>query len=174
MPTEREPPRPPVVPAPRNVDLARESELERIARERGVRLTGARRLIARVLSASTDHPAVATLLARLHAIDPHLGVATLYRALARFGEAGLIDRHLFSAQRHRYELAAEDHHDHLIDIRTGAIVEFQNSELERLQREVAHRLGYRLVDHRCELFGEPDETVPSKSKAPAERDDPTG
>lgn len=128
-------------------------DIEALCHERGLRITEQRRVIARVLSDSTDHPDVEKLHARATAIDPGISIATVYRTVRLFEEAGILDRHDFGDGRARYEAAPEAHHDHMIDVETGAVVEFVDPELEALQRQIAERLGFRLVDHRMELFG---------------------
>ena len=126
-------------------------DIEALCHERGLRITEQRRVIARVLSESTDHPDVEKLHERATAIDPGISIATVYRTVRLFEEAGILDRHDFG--RARYEAAPEAHHDHMIDVETGAVIEFVDPELEALQRQIAERLGFRLVDHRMELFG---------------------
>ncbi len=128
-------------------------DLEQLCAERGLRITEQRRVIARVLSESEDHPDVELLHKRAAAIDPKISIATVYRTVRLFEEAGILDRHDFGDGRARYEAAPEAHHDHLIDVETGKVVEFVDPEVEALQRQIAARLGYRLVDHRMELFG---------------------
>lgn len=128
-------------------------DLEQLCAERGLRITEQRRVIARVLSASEDHPDVEMLHQRAAAIDPKISIATVYRTVRLFEEAGILDRHDFGDGRARYEPAPEAHHDHLIDVETGKVVEFVDPELEALQRQIAEKLGYRLVDHRMELYG---------------------
>ena len=128
-------------------------DIETLCAERGLRITEQRRVIARVLSASDDHPDVDKLHERASAIDPGISIATVYRTVRLFEEAGILDRHDFGDGRARYEAAPEAHHDHLIDVETGKVVEFVDPELEALQRQIAERLGYRLVDHRMELYG---------------------
>nr|WP_246404184.1 MULTISPECIES: transcriptional repressor [Novosphingobium] len=118
-----------------------------------MRITEQRRVIAKVLSESDDHPDVDQLHARATAVDPGISIATVYRTVRLFEEAGILDRHDFGDGRARYEAAPEAHHDHLIDVETGHVIEFVDPELEALQRQIAERLGYRLVDHRLELFG---------------------
>ena len=130
-----------------------ESRIERLCIDRGLKMTGQRRVIARVLSESADHPDVDKLYERASAIDPGISIATVYRTVRLFEEAGILDRHDFGDGRARYEAAPEAHHDHMIDVETGLVVEFVDPELEALQRQIAERLGYRLVDHRLELFG---------------------
>jgi Fur family ferric uptake transcriptional regulator len=128
-------------------------DLEQLCAEKGLRITDQRRTIAKVLSDSEDHPDVEMLHARASAIDSKISIATVYRTVRLFEEAGILDRHDFGDGRSRYEPVPEAHHDHLIDVETGKVVEFVDPEVEALQREIAERLGYRLVDHRMELFG---------------------
>lgn len=128
-------------------------DIEALCAERGLRITEQRRVIAKVLSDSTDHPDVEKLHERAAAIDPGISIATVYRTVRLFEEAGILDRHDFGDGRARYEAAPEAHHDHMIDVETGAVIEFVDPELESLQRQIAERLGFRLVDHRMELFG---------------------
>ncbi len=128
-------------------------DLEQLCAERGLRITEQRRVIAQVLSASEDHPDVEMLHQRAAAIDPRISIATVYRTVRLFEEAGILDRHDFGDGRARYEAAPEAHHDHLIDVETGKVVEFVDPELELLQKQIAEKLGYRLVDHRMELYG---------------------
>lgn len=129
--------------------------LEQLCVEKGMRMTEQRRVIARVLSESSDHPDVEELHRRAHRIDPRISIATVYRTVRMFEEAGILNRHDFRDGRSRYEEASDDHHDHLIDLQTGKVIEFHDEAIERLQQEVARRLGYRLVDHRLELYGLP-------------------
>ena len=128
-------------------------DLEALCAERGLRITEQRRVIARVLSEAEDHPDVEALHARASAIDPKISIATVYRTVRLFEDAGILDRHDFGDGRARYEASPEAHHDHLIDLETGKVVEFVDPELEALQRQIAEKLGYRLVDHRMELYG---------------------
>jgi Fur family ferric uptake transcriptional regulator len=128
-------------------------DLEALCAERGLRITEQRRVIARVLSESDDHPDVEKLHERALAVDPHISIATVYRTVRLFEEAGILDRHDFGDGRARYEAAPEAHHDHLIDVETGNVVEFVDPELESLQKQIAEKLGFRLVDHRMELYG---------------------
>ncbi len=118
-------------------------------------MTDQRRVVARALSQSTDHPDVEELYRRSHNIDPHISIATVYRTVRLFEEAGIIARHEFRDGRSRYEELPEAHHDHLIDMKSGAVVEFMDEEIEKLQALIAKRLGYKLVDHRLELYGVP-------------------
>ncbi len=129
--------------------------LERLCIERGLRMTEQRRVIARVLSNAHDHPDVEELHRRAHEVDPHISIATVYRTVRLFEESGILTRHDFRQNRSRYEEASETHHDHLIDMKTGAVVEFVDEEIEALQKAIARRLGYRLVDHRLELYAVP-------------------
>ena len=130
-----------------------ESWLERKCVERGLRLTEQRRTIARVLSGADDHPDAEELYARASRIDPKISLATVYRTVRLFSEAGIIEPHDFRDGRARYESADSDHHDHLIDVQTGDVIEFVDEEIERLQHRIAEKLGYELVDHRLELYG---------------------
>ncbi len=128
-------------------------DIEALCAERGLRITDQRRVIARVLSEADDHPDVESLHERAVAVDPRISIATVYRTVRLFEEAGILDKHDFGDGRARYEAAPEAHHDHLIDVETGRVIEFVDPELEALQRVIAEKLGYRLVDHRMELFG---------------------
>jgi Fur family ferric uptake transcriptional regulator len=120
-----------------------------------MRMTDQRRVVARILSQADDHPDVEELYRRSAEVDPNISIATVYRTVRLFEEAGIIARHEFRDGRSRYEQTTEDHHDHLIDMKTGKVVEFMDDEIERLQAAIARRLGYRLVDHRLELYGIP-------------------
>jgi Fur family ferric uptake transcriptional regulator len=131
--------------------------LEKLCAEKGMRMTEQRRVIARVLSVAQDHPDVEELHRRAHAVDPHISIATVYRTVRLFEEAGILTRHEFHGGRSRYEEAPETHHDHLIDMKTGQVIEFVDEDIEALQTAIAKRLGYRLVDHRLELYGIPVE-----------------
>jgi Fur family ferric uptake transcriptional regulator len=128
-------------------------DIEALCHQRGLRITDQRRVIARVLSEADDHPDVDELHQRAVAIDKGISIATVYRTVRLFEEAGILDRHDFGDGRARYEAAPEAHHDHMIDVESGKVIEFVDPELEALQREIAEKLGYRLVDHRMELFG---------------------
>ncbi len=123
--------------------------------EKGLRLTDQRRTIAAVLEQSTDHPDVEELYKRAAQRDPNISLATVYRTVKLFEDWGLLERHEFGDGRARYETADRDHHDHLIDLNTGQVIEFVDKEIEALQEKIAAKLGYRLVDHRMELFGTP-------------------
>ena len=129
--------------------------IEKLCLEKGMRMTEQRRVIARVLSSSADHPDVEELHRRSHAVDPHISIATVYRTVRLFEEAGIIDRLDFRDGRSRYEEHSDEHHDHLIDMKTGKVVEFVDEEIEALQEAIARKLGYKLVDHRLELYGMP-------------------
>ncbi|MDP3174609.1 MAG: Fur family transcriptional regulator [Phenylobacterium sp.] len=122
-----------------------------------MRMTEQRRVIARVLSEAHDHPDVEELHRRAHGVDPHISIATVYRTVRLFEESGIISRHDFRDGRSRYEEATDVHHDHLIDMKTGKVVEFVDPEIEALQEAIARRLGFKLVDHRLELYGLPIE-----------------
>ena len=130
-------------------------DIEALCSAKGMRMTEQRRVIARVLEAATDHPDVEELYRRAVAVDPHISIATVYRTVKLFEDAGVVARHDFGAGRSRYETVPGEHHDHLIDLRTGEVIEFQNEEIERLQQAIAEKLGFRLVDHRLELYGVP-------------------
>ena len=121
--------------------------------KKGLRLTDQRKLIAQVMSESEDHPDVDELHKRVNKLDSKISIATVYRTVKLFEEAGIIAKHDFKGSKARYEQTSEDHHDHLIDVNTGEITEFINDDIERLQKKVAEKLGYKLVDHRLELYG---------------------
>ena len=129
--------------------------LEKICTTKGMRMTEQRRVIARVLSGAEDHPDVEEIHRRATEIDANISIATVYRTMRLFEEAGVVERHDFQDGRARYEEATEDHHDHLIDLRSGEVIEFVNDEIEALQRRIAEQHGYKLVDHRLELYGVP-------------------
>jgi Fur family ferric uptake transcriptional regulator len=131
------------------------SRVEKLCMEKGLRMTEQRRIIARVLSDASDHPDAEELYRRASALDPHISIATVYRTVKLFEDAGILERHDFRDGRSRYEEIPEAHHDHLIDVQTGKVVEFRNEEIEKLQRRVAEELGFELVDHRLELYGVP-------------------
>ena len=133
--------------------MSQRIDLEQLCADRGLRITEQRRVIARVLSESDDHPDVELLHQRANAIDAKISIATVYRTVRLFEEAGILDGHDFGDGRARYEAAPEAHHDHLIDVESGKVVEFVDPELESLQKQIAEKLGYRLVDHRMELYG---------------------
>jgi Fur family ferric uptake transcriptional regulator len=129
------------------------TRLEQLCIERGMKMTEQRRIIARVLSDADDHPDVEDLYQRSVKLDSNISIATVYRTVRLFEEAGLLDRHDFGDGRSRYEQASDDHHDHLVDVQSGAIIEFHDEEVEELQRQIAARLGYSLIGHRMELYG---------------------
>ena len=128
------------------------SALEKKCIDSGLKMTEQRRVIARVLSDSHDHPDVELLHRRAHKVDPNISIATVYRTVKLFEEANIIERHDFGDGRARYEEMTNVHHDHLINVQTGEVVEFSNEEIEKLQERIARELGYELVDHRLELF----------------------
>lgn len=130
-------------------------DIEALCHAKGLRITEQRRVIARVLSEARDHPDVEELHRRASAVDRGISIATVYRTVRLFEEAGILERHDFRDGRSRYEPTPDEHHDHLIDIETGAVIEFHDDDLERLQNAIAERLGFRLVDHRLELYGVP-------------------
>ena len=131
------------------------TRIEELCVNKGLRMTDQRRVIARVLSQSEDHPDAEELYRRASAVDPHISIATVYRTVKLFEDAGILERHDFRDGRSRYEEAPENHHDHLIDVQTGSVIEFRNEEIEKLQRRVAEELGFELIDHRLELYGIP-------------------
>jgi Fur family ferric uptake transcriptional regulator len=137
--------------------VADEAELtiEEQCAAKGMRLTDQRRVIARVIEGSSDHPDVEELHRRAAEVDPRISISTVYRTLRLFEDASIIERHEFRDGRARYEPASDEHHDHLIDLRSGNVVEFRHEEIERLQERIAEELGFRLVDHRLELYGVP-------------------
>jgi Fur family ferric uptake transcriptional regulator len=137
------------------VSAVKPTNIEALCLAKGMRMTEQRRIIARVLSSSADHPDVEELYKRCAEIDNRISISTVYRTVKLFEDAGIIERHDFREGRARYEQIPEAHHDHLINLRTGEVIEFQSEEIEKLQREVARRLGYRLVDHRLELYAVP-------------------
>ena len=129
--------------------------IEKLCAERGMRMTEQRRVIARVLSEAEDHPDVEELYRRASSIDPHISIATVYRTVRLFEEAGVVEKHDFGDGRSRYEEAGDDHHDHLIDTKSGEVIEFFDAEIEKLKTEIAERLGFRLIGHKLELYGTP-------------------
>ena len=132
-----------------------EDRIEKLCAEKGLRMTEQRRIIARVLSSAKDHPDVEELHRRASAIDKGISIATIYRTVSLLEESGIVERHDFRNGRSRYEEIGDDHHDHLIDLQSGKVLEFSDPEIEELQRKIAEKLGYRLVDHRLELYGVP-------------------
>jgi len=129
------------------------SNLEKKCIDKGVRLTDQRKLVAKVMSESMDHPDVYELHKRVNKLDSKISIATVYRTVKLFEEAGIVAKHDFKGNKARYEQTTQEHHDHLIDINTGQITEFVNEDIEKLQKQVAEKLGYKLVDHRLELYG---------------------
>ncbi|KAA5602481.1 Fur family transcriptional regulator [Blastochloris sulfoviridis] len=145
--------------------ISKTSLIEALCAAKGMRMTEQRRVIARVLAESEDHPDVEELYRRASAVDEHISISTVYRTVKLFEDAGIIERHDFRDGRSRYEQRTETHHDHLINLRTGEVIEFQSDEIELLQREIARKLGYRLVDHRLELYCLPlDDTSSDPSR----------
>jgi len=142
-----------------------EASLEEQCVARNMRMTEQRRVIARVLEGATDHPDVEELYRRASAIDPKISLSTVYRTVNLFEEAGLVTRHDFRDGRARFEQIPDEHHDHLIDVRSGRVIEFRNEEIEAIQEVIAKRLGYKLVDHRLELYAVP---LDSRKDAPDE------
>ncbi|KAA5605382.1 transcriptional repressor [Roseospira marina] len=129
------------------------SRIEQRCVDKGMKMTGQRRVIARVLSEAQDHPDVEEVYRRATAIDPRISIATVYRTVRLFEENSILERHDFRDGRARYEEVSDDHHDHLIDMETGRVIEFRNTDIERLQEEIARTLGYELKGHRLELYG---------------------
>ena len=129
------------------------NDIEGKCKQKGVRLTDQRKLIAKVMSESESHPDVDELHKKVSKLDSKISIATVYRTVKLFEEAGIVSKHDFKGSKSRYEQAPEEHHDHLIDINSGEITEFVNEEIEKLQKQVAEKLGYKLVDHRLELYG---------------------
>jgi Fur family transcriptional regulator, ferric uptake regulator len=136
--------------------------IEALCAAKGMRMTEQRRVIARVLAESGDHPDVEELFRRCAKVDDRISISTVYRTMRLFEDAGIIERHDFRDGRARYETSPESHHDHLINLRTGEVIEFQSEEIERLQTEIARKLGYKLVDHRLELYAVPLDDDKSK------------
>ncbi len=145
------------------------SRIERHCIEKGMKMTAQRRVVARVLAASTDHPDVEQVYRRAVQADSHISIATVYRTVRLLEEANILERHDFGDGRSRYEEITDQHHDHLIDIQSGRVIEFQNEEIEVLQEKVAEKHGFRLVGHRLELYG-----VPAQSKKKQARRRPHG
>ena len=140
---------------------AKTSAIESRCAATGMRMTEQRRVIARVLAEAADHPDVEELYRRCVAVDDKISISTVYRTVKLFEDAGILERHDFRDGRSRYEEVPESHHDHLIDIQSGSVIEFRNEDIEKLQRRVAEELGFELVDHRLELYA-----VPKGSKKP--------
>jgi Fur family ferric uptake transcriptional regulator len=135
--------------------IEHKSEVEKKCEEKNLRMTDQRRVIARVLSEAIDHPDAEELHRRAAAVDPNISLATVYRTVKLFEDEGIIARHDFRDGRSRYEDAHQEHHDHLINIKSREVIEFKSEEIEKLQIEIARKLGYRLIDHRLELYGVP-------------------
>jgi len=133
--------------------MAMTDRIEQLCVDKGLRMTEQRRVIARVLSRADDHPDAEELHRRANEVDRGISLATVYRTVRLFEDAGIIERHDFRDGRSRYEESPEDHHDHLIDMNSGEVVEFYDEEIEKLQEAIARRLGYKLIDHRLELYG---------------------
>jgi len=131
------------------------SRIERLCSDKGLKMTEQRRVIARVLSESEDHPDVEVLYQRANAIDSRISIATVYRTVRLFEEANILERHEFGDGRARYEKVSESHHDHLINLQNGEVIEFSNDKIEDLQRQIAKKLGYELIEHRLELYAVP-------------------
>ena len=129
------------------------NDIENRCLKKGVRLTDQRKIIAKVMSESKDHPDVDELHKRVNNLDSKISIATVYRTVKLFEESGIVAKHDFKGNKSRYEQAPEEHHDHLIDINTGEIIEFINDDIEKLQKKAAEKLGYKLVDHKLELYG---------------------
>ena len=129
------------------------NDIENKCIKKGVRLTDQRKIIAKVMSETSNHPDVDELHKSVSKLDTKISIATVYRTVKLFEEAGIVAKHDFKGNKARYEQAPEEHHDHLIDINTGEITEFVNEDIEKLQKQVAEKLGYKLVDHRLELYG---------------------
>ena len=131
------------------------SRIEKLCADKGLKMTEQRRVIARIISQADDHPSVEEIYNRASKSDKNIGIATVYRTLRMLEESNIVEKHDFGDGRTRYEEATDDHHDHLIDMRTGKIIEFHNERIERLQEEIAKELGYKLVDHSLELYAVP-------------------
>ncbi len=144
-------------------------DIEAICHELGLRVTGPRRVIMQVLAEARDHPDVNELHRRIAAIDPSISLATVYRTVKVLEDKAILARHTFGDGKARYESADQDHHDHLIDIDTGKIIEFRSDEIERLQEEIARKYGYRIVSHKLEIFVTPLDKTPKASPRKARR-----
>ena len=129
------------------------TDIEQKCISKGVKLTGQRKIIARIMSQAEDHPDVDELYKRVTKVDPKISIATVYRTVKLFEEAGILAKHDFKGGKARYEEISESHHDHLIDVKSGEIIEFVDDEIEKLQKKVAEKYGYELVDHKLELYG---------------------
>jgi len=135
--------------------MSSEQTIAALCRELGLRITGPRRVIMRVLSESSDHPDVVELHRRVVAIEPTIALATVYRTVSLLREKGILERHTFGDRRARYETVPREHHDHLINIETGDVIEFQSAEIERLQEEIARQHGFTIISHRLEIYVKP-------------------
>jgi Fur family ferric uptake transcriptional regulator len=144
------------------------TRLEQICLEKGLRMTEQRRVIARVLSDSQDHPDVELVYKRASEIDDTISISTVYRTVRMFEENGILERHDFGDGRARYEEASEDHHDHLINVQTGQVIEFTSEQIEELQKKIAEELGFELIDHRLELYGKPLPKMATAKVSPEE------
>jgi Fur family transcriptional regulator, ferric uptake regulator len=133
--------------------MDKHTDLEALCVEKGMRMTDQRRVIARVLGEASDHPDVEEVYRRATVVDSNISIATVYRTVRLFEEAGILSRHDFRDGRSRYEPASDDHHDHLLDVESGEVIEFHDAEIEELQRKIADKLGFELIDHRMELYG---------------------
>lgn len=138
-----------------DIDQGELSSLELLCAEKNMRMTDQRRVIARVLSEATDHPSVEEVYSRAHEVDDRISLSTVYRTVRLFVDSGIVESHDFGDGKARLETVADEHHDHLIDLKTGRVIEFSNEEIEKLQERVARELGFKLVDHRLELYGVP-------------------
>lgn len=152
-----------------------ERNLEDLCTDQGMRMTDQRRVIARVIAEATDHPDVEELHRRAAQVDRRISISTVYRTVKLFEDAGMIERHDFRDGRSRYETVQDEHHDHLIDLRSGRVIEFRNEDIEKLQEFIARELGFRLVDHRLELYGVPlgDDEAPAAPRDPGDPDERT-
>lgn len=137
------------------IDNQRLNRIERLCAEHGLRMTGQRRTIARILTEALDHPDVEEVHRRAHKVDARISLSTVYRTLKLFSDKGILERHEFGAGRGRYEQAPHQHHDHLIDVDSGRVIEFRNDAIERIQQRIARELGFRLIGHKLELYGVP-------------------
>lgn len=137
------------------MDQDKIQSLEQACIDKGMRMTEQRRVIARVLEAADDHPDVEELYHRAASVDPKISISTVYRTVRLFEDAGIIEKHDFGDGRSRYETIPDEHHDHLIDLKNGNVIEFRNEEIEALQERIARELGYRIVDHRLEIYAVP-------------------
>lgn len=141
-----------------------DKSLEELIADRGMRMTDQRRVIARVIEDSSDHPDVEELYRRSSAIDPNISISTVYRTVRLFEDLDIIEKHEFRDGKARYEAIPDEHHDHLIDLRSGQVIEFSNPRIEALQEEIARELGFELVDHRLELYAVPIRKPDKESK----------